>query len=139
MFAREKNRVWPWLVDLYQALLLFHEGRYFEARRLCAGSAEFFDQTPLAGKALLSRLLLARIALQVGDLLAAEKETNAAVAKLSHSQSPVLVYQTRLLVGQIAANRGDRAASYAAYQEARKALESSRTHFQSEDLNIASS
>src|SRR5258705_7534618 len=137
MFSREKNRVWPWLLDLYQALLLFHEGRYFEARRLCAGSAEFFDQTPLAGKALLSRLLLARIALQVGDLLAAEKEMNAAVAKLSHSQSPVLVYQTRLLLGQIAANRGDRAAAYAAYQQARKALEALRTRLQSEELKIA--
>ena len=34
MFAREKNLVWPWLIDLYQGLLLFHEGRYFEARRL---------------------------------------------------------------------------------------------------------
>ncbi len=137
MFSREKNLVWPWLLDLYQGLLLFHEGRYFEARRLCAGAAEFFDQTPLAGKALLSRLLLARIALQVGDLPAAEKETDAAVAKLSNSQSPVLVYQTRLLVGQIAANRGDRAASYAAYQEAREALESLRTRLQSEELKIA--
>jgi CHAT domain-containing protein len=137
MFSREKNLVWPCLLDLYQALLLFHEGRYFEARRLCAGSAEFFDRTPLAGKALLSRLLLARIALQVGDLPVAEKEMDAAVAKLSNSQSPVLVYQTRLLLGQIAANRGDRAAAYTAYQEARKALEALRTRLQSEELKIA--
>lgn len=137
MFQREKNLVWPWLLDLYQGLLLFHEGRYFEARRLCAGAADFFDQTPLVGKALLSRLLLARIALQVGDLPAAEQETNAAVAKLSNSQSPVLVYQTRLLLGQIAGKRGDRAAAYIAYQEARTALEALRTRLQSEELKIA--
>jgi CHAT domain-containing protein/tetratricopeptide (TPR) repeat protein len=137
MFSREKNLVWPWLLDLYQGLLLFHEGRYFEARRLCAGAAEFFDGTPLAGKALLARLLLARIALQVGDLPAAETETNAAVAKLSNAQAPVLVYQTHLLLGQIAGNRGDRAAAYAAYQEARKALEALRTRLQSEELKIA--
>src|SRR5580692_8579115 len=43
MFATEKNLVWPWLLDLYQGLLLFHEGRYFEARRLCAGAGNFFD------------------------------------------------------------------------------------------------
>src|SRR4029077_6816366 len=66
MFAAEKNLVWPWLLDLYQGLLLFHEGRYFEARRLCAGAAEFFDQSALHGKAALAHLLLARIALQVG-------------------------------------------------------------------------
>src|SRR5258705_4298858 len=86
MFAREKNLVWPWLLDLYQGLLLFHEGRYFEARRLCAGAAGLFDQTLLSGKAVLAHLLLARIALQVGDLPSAEKETDAAVAKLSNSQ-----------------------------------------------------
>ena len=137
MFAREKNLVWPWLLDLYQGLLLFHEGRYFEARRLCAGAAEFFDGTPLTGKALLARLLLARIALQVGDLAAAEAETKAAVAKLSNVQSPVLIYQTRLLLGQIAANRGDRGAACAAYREARKALEALRTRLQSEELKIA--
>ena len=137
MFSREKNLVWPWLLDLYQGLLLFHEGRYFEARRLCAGAADFFDRTPLPGKALLTRLLLARIALQVGDLPAAQAETNAAVAKLSNAHAPVLVYQTHLLLGQIAGNRGDRVAAYAAYQEARKALEALRTRLQSEELKIA--
>jgi CHAT domain-containing protein len=137
MFSREKNLVWPWLLDLYQGLLLFHEGRYFEARRLCAGAAEFFDGTPLVGKALLARLLLARIALQVTDLPAAEAETNAAVAKLSPAQAPVLVYQTHLLLGQIAGNQGNRAEAYAAYQEARKALETLRTRLQSEELKIA--
>ncbi len=137
IFSREKNLVWPWLLDLYQGLLLFHEGRYFEARRLCAAAAEFFDGSPLAGKALLARLLLARIALQVGDLAAAEAETNAAVAKLSNLQAPVLAYQTHLLLGQIAGNRGDRVAAYAAYQEARKALEALRTRLHSEELKIA--
>ena len=137
MFAQEKNLVWPWLLDLYQGLLLFHEGRYFEARRLCTAAVEFFDGTPLAGKALLARLLLARIALQVGDLAAAEAETGAAVAKLSNAQAPVLVYQTHLLLGQIAGSRGDRTAAYAAYQEARKALEALRTRLQSEELKIA--
>jgi CHAT domain-containing protein len=137
MFAREKNSVWPWLLDLYQGLLLFHEGRYFEARRLCAGAGEFFDGTPLTGKALVARLLLARIALQVSDLKAAEAETKAAAAKLSNAQSPVLIYQTHLLLGQIAGNRGDRVAACAAYREARKALEALRTRLQSEELKIA--
>src|SRR5258707_8944092 len=137
IFSREKNLVWPWLLDLYQGLLLFHEGRYFEARRLCAAAAEFFDGSPLAGKALLARLLLARIALQVGDLAAAEAETNAAGAKLSNLQAPGLAYQTHLLLGQIAGNRGDRVAAYAACQEASKALEALRTRLHSEELKIA--
>ena len=43
MFAREKNAVWPWLLDLYQALLLFREQRYRQARKLSQGAANFFD------------------------------------------------------------------------------------------------
>ncbi len=48
-----------------------------------------------------------------------------------------MVYQTHLLLGQLAGNRGDRVAAYAAYQEARKALEALRTRLQSEELKIA--
>ncbi len=137
MFAAERNLVWPWLLDLYQGLLLFHEGRYFEARRLCAGAASFFDQTALPGKAALAHLLLARIALQVGELPAAQSETDAAIAKISGLQAPVLAYQTHFLRGQLAQTRGDRPAAYAAYQEARKSLEALRSRLQAEELKIS--
>jgi len=92
-------------LDLYQAWVLCHEGRYFEARRLCVGAAEFFDNTPLAGKAVLCHLLLARIALQTADTIAGQSEANLALGKLSLAQAPVLMYQTHLLLGQIAALR----------------------------------
>src|SRR5271154_5243198 len=137
MFATEKNLVWPWLLDLYQGLLLFHEGRYFEARRLCAGAANFFDQTALPGKAALAHLLLARIALQVAELPAAQTETDAAIAKISGLQAPVLAYQTHFLRGQLAQTRGDRPAAYTAYQEARKSLEALRSRLHAEELKIS--
>ena len=137
MFAREKNLVWPWLLDLYHGLLLFHEGRHFEARRLCLGAAQFFDQTVLPGKAVLAHLLLARISLQVGDLSAAQTETDAALAKLSRFQAPVLAYQAHFLLGQIAQARGDRRAAHASYQAARKALEALRSRLHGEELKIS--
>jgi CHAT domain-containing protein len=137
MFAREKNLVWPWLLDLYQGLLLFHEGRYFEARRLCVGAAGFFDQTLLSGKAVLAHLLLARIAMQVGEPAVAESETEAAVARIERLQAPVLAYQAHFLRGQLAQGRGDRSAALAAYGEARKALETLRSRLHSEELKIS--
>lgn len=137
MFAREKNLVWPWLLDLYQGLLLFHEGRYFEARRLCIGAAGFFDQTLLSGKAVLAHLLLARIAMQVGETAVAESETEAAAIRIERLQAPVLAYQAHLLRGQLAQGRGDRSAALAAYGEARKALETLRSRLHSEELKIS--
>lgn len=137
MFKREKNHIWPWLLDLYQALVLFHEGRYFEAQRLCAGGADFFDQTMLAGKAALAHLVLARIALQAGDLGLARVETDAASGRLKGAQAPVLAYQAHLLLGQVAQGRGDRSTAHAAYQEARKALEALRSRLKAEELKIS--
>ncbi len=137
MFGHEKNLVWPWLIDLYQGLLLFHEGRYFEARRLCVAAAAFFDQSALPGKAVLAHLLLARIALQVGDPAEAQQETDESLARLSGLQTPVLAYQAHLLEGQIAQARNDRPAAHQAYSEARKALEALRSRLQGEELKIS--
>jgi len=137
MFAREKNLVWPWLLDLYQGLLLFHEGRYFEARRLCAGAAGFFDQTLLSGKSVLAHLILARIALHVGEPAVAESETEAASARIERLQAPPLAYQAHFLRGQLSQIRGDRPAALSAYGEARKALETLRSRLHSEELKIS--
>src|SRR6266403_579714 len=137
MFAQEKNLVWPWLLDLYQGLLLFHEGRYFEARRLCVAAVVFFDQSLLSGKAVLAHLLLARIALQMGETAVAESETEAAVAKSERLQAPALAFQAHFLRGQLAQGRGDRPASLAAYGEARRVLETLRSRLHSEELKIS--
>jgi CHAT domain-containing protein/tetratricopeptide (TPR) repeat protein len=137
IFVREDNLVWPWLIDLYQGLLLFQEGRYFEARRLCASAAAFFDQSALSGKAVLAHLLLAQIALQVDDLRGADQETRAAIAKLSGLQTPVLIYQAHFLEGEIARARGERQAAHRAYLEARSALETLRSRLQGEELKIS--
>jgi len=137
IFVREDNLVWPWLIDLYQGLLLFQEGRYFEARRLCNSAAAFFDQSALSGKAVMAHLLLAQIALQVEDLAAANQETEAAVAKLCGLQTPVLVYQAHFLQGEIARARGERQVAHRAYLDARKALETLRSRLQGEELKIS--
>src|SRR6267378_2570290 len=120
IFEREKNLVWPWLIDLYQGLLLFHEGRHFEARRLCNAAARFFDRSALAGKAVLAHLLLARIALQVGDSAEAQRETEESLARLKGLQTPVLTFQAHLLEGQV-----------------RPALEALRSRLQGEELKIS--
>ena len=137
MFGREKNLVWPWLIDLYQGLLLFHEGRYFESRRLCAAAAAFFDQSALPGKAVLAHLLLARIALQVGDPPEAQKETDESLARLTFLQTPVLDYQAHLLQGQLAQSRNDRRAARQAFLDAKESLETMRSRLHGEELKIS--
>lgn len=137
MFEKEKNMVWPWLLDLYQAFLLFREGRHFEARRLCIGAADFFDQSVLAGKAVLAHLLMARIAFQMGELETAKRETDCAFEQQIALQSPTLRHQACFLLGQIAQARRDPRAAYAAFLQSRDALEMLRSRLQGAELKIS--
>lgn len=137
MFAKEKNAAWPYLLDLYQALLLFREQRHGDARKLAQGAASFFERSMLPDKAILAHLLLARIALQLEDLSVAMEESESALTKLAAIEAPLLVYDTKLLIGQTALRRGNKAAAYAAFQDARTNLETIRTRLQREELKIS--
>ena len=137
MFMAEKNEVWPSLIDLYQALVLFHEARLFESRRLAKASLEFFDSSLLPGKAVLCRLLLARIAQRTNDLAAAHRECSAAIEKLKDLQAPILKHQAFLLMGQIHSSSGNRRQAYESFRMSRDALETLRSNLRGEELKMA--
>ncbi|MCU1309102.1 MAG: repeat-containing protein [Candidatus Angelobacter sp.] len=136
-FVAEQNQVWPSLIDLYQALVLFNEGRYFESRRLCQSALEFFQTSPLIGKAVLCRLLMARLQISVSDLASAERECLEAEALLQRIESPNLKYQVHVLLGQIFSLSNRPEQSYSAYQQARVALEVLRSSLRGEELKMA--
>jgi len=136
-FVSEKNLVWPWLMDLYQAVVLYDEGRLFEARRLCAGAVEFFDKSFLPSKAVLCHLLMARLALRTGELSAAKAESARAIERLAQLEAPVLHYQAHFLMGQIQQASGDLGAAYESCQKARASLETLRSSLRGEELKIA--
>lgn len=137
MFAQEKNTVWPWLLDLYQAVLLFRDSRFQEARAHCLGAANFFDGTVLSGKAVLTHLLLARIALKLGDITTGADEVGAALEKISDIETPALIYETQVVLGHVASLRGEYSAARASYQRARQILETLRAQLRGEELKIS--
>jgi CHAT domain-containing protein len=136
-FVREKNLVWPWLIDLYQAVVLYNEGRLFEARRLCTSAASFFDTSFLPSKAVLCHLLLARLSLRTGDLAVARVECQRALERSASLEAPVLRYQAEFLMGQIEQATANPQGAYASYQRAREALETLRSSLHGEELKIA--
>jgi len=85
----------------------------------------------------LAHLVLARIALQVGDPAEAERETAESLARLADLQTPVLAYQARLLQGQLAQARNDRPAALRAFLAAKDSLETMRSRLQGEELKIS--
>jgi CHAT domain-containing protein len=137
LFVHEQNSVWPALLDLYQALILFGAGRLFESRRHCLAAVEAFRSTPLASKAVLGRLLLARLALRMGDLDAARRECETAMAGLSALDLPALGFQLHYVKGQIEQAAGDSSSAYDAYRSAQRFLETLRSSLRGEELKIA--
>jgi CHAT domain-containing protein len=137
MFVRDQNQVWPSLIDLYEALVLFTEGRLFEARRLCVAAHEFFRTSSMRGKAVLAELLLARIALRLGDTVLASQHCGATLTALKDLDSPTLHYQAEFLMGEIARATGNEDAAYESYCRARAAVERLRSSLRGEELKIA--
>jgi CHAT domain-containing protein len=139
MFVRDQNRVWPSLIDLYEALVLFTEGRLFEARRLCAAAHEFFraPASSMRGKAVLADLLLARIALRLGDTKLAKQNCEMALQDVANLDSPTLLYQAEFLMGEVERVTGNEDAAYRSYSRARTAVERLRSSLRGEELKIA--
>lgn len=137
IFVKENNVVWPSLVDLYQALVLFNEGRYFEARRLCLAALAYFADSHLKGKAALCHLLLARLYDRTSEIPGAVVECDNAIGLLGQLDSPHLRYQAHLLKGQMETRQGHHDAAYASLQEARASLENLRSSLHGEELKIA--
>ena len=137
LFVKEKNQVWPSLIDLYQALVLFNEGRHFEARRLAKSALEFFDSSLLPGKAVLCRLLLARIAQRTSDMATAHKECSSAIEKLKDMQAPMLRHQAYLLMGQMHFLSGNKREAYECFRTSRESLEMLRSNLRGQELKLA--
>jgi CHAT domain-containing protein len=136
-FGHEKNVAWPFLIDLYQAVVLYNEGRLAEARRSCSRASRFFATSPLPGKAVLCQLLLARLLLRAGNIAAAHQECVQTLGRLANLDAPVLHHQAQLLMGQVQKAGGDPHGAYQSCQKAREALEALRTNLGGDDLKIA--
>ncbi len=137
MFAGEKNKVWPSLLDLYQALMLFNEGSFADARRLCEEALEFFVSASMPSKQVLCRLLLARIFLKTGQSEQALLDCREALKDLSKLDAPLLSYQAHFVTGQAHEALGDPESAYLAYQESRSALNTLRSSLHTEELKIS--
>jgi CHAT domain-containing protein len=137
MFVREQNRVWPALLDLYRALILFDAGRLPESRRYCVAALEGFRPSALASKTILCRLLLARHALRTGNLDEARRECDQAAAVLSSLDLPAVAFQLHFVRGQIETAAGEPVRAYGSYRRAQEALETLRSSLRGEELKIA--
>ena len=97
IFAREKNKLLPSLIDLYRALVLFGEKRDAEARKLCRAAIHVLQRFKLTNKAIVCRLLLARLDLRQNHTRSAQQQCARALKSLTSVELPVLSCQAYAL------------------------------------------
>ncbi len=136
LFAEEANEVWPAQIDLYEAVLLYREGRSYEASSLTRRSAASFERLGLPAKTAACELLMARIALDEDQLEEAERLCRSALAHLERHPSSSLHFETLLQLGMVFETGQRRREALAAYRDAREQAEHLRSHLQTDDLKF---
>ena len=117
--------------------MLIDENREAEANRLCLAALKSFQRFKLANKAVVCRLLLARIQLRGSNLTLAREHCAHALKSAAALESPVLSCQAQAFMGQIEGVLGRDRRSYEAYQRARESLERLRNSIHGEELKIS--
>jgi tetratricopeptide (TPR) repeat protein len=136
-FVGEHNAVWPALIDLYSALVLFDQARYLDALDGAQAALDAFEGAACATKAALAELLIARVHLKTGDLAAAEAACRHALFRTSEIDSPGLMFQSHVVLGQLFEQLADHGRALSAYEQAHEALETLRSHLGGDELKIA--
>ena len=136
-FVRENNSVWPWLIDLYCALVLTDLGRCGEAQRLAQKAVSRFRGKSLQGKAALCHLVLAQLDLRAKRTKDAAAHCQRALKLLKTFDSPILEFEASFLNAEIARARNQVRVAYRACQSARIPLENLRSSLARDELKIA--
>lgn len=136
LFIREQNELWPALIDLYKALVLYEEGQNDRAEDLADSALQYFAGSALPSKAALCELLLAAIELRGSDAEEARRYCSAALSRLTHIDSPA-TYQAYFMLGQAEEASGNTELARHAYEHAFRKLEDLRSHLGKEELKIA--
>jgi CHAT domain-containing protein len=137
LFVKEKNAVWPSLIELYRACACLRENRIDKARRHCLAALKFFRSSPLLNRAALCRLLLARCSLAARRIGNARRECQAALRGLSRKSVPLLLYEGHLVMGQIEEAAGNIHQARRQYHLAKGLLNTLRSRVYGEELKIS--
>jgi CHAT domain-containing protein/tetratricopeptide (TPR) repeat protein len=134
LFARENNRYWPAVIDLYQAIVFDQAGLKTHAIRHLNRAARKLAKSALTGKMALCNIVRGRLAIAQGQLRKGRIWVNRAAG---HLDSPPLRFHFHYLLGCAAEAGGALDAAEEQYRTAIAEMESARRRLWLEDLKIS--
>ena len=138
LFVNEQNQLWPAVLDLYRAVVLFDDGDDDEgAAELCRAALDVFVSNSIHSRAALCELLLARLALRSGEFAIAQDYCQSALQRLETLEAPAIACHAYLSVGEAKERLLDLEGARRSYETASSILEELRSELVEEDSKIA--
>lgn len=137
LFAREGNRVWLALLDLYIAFARVEGGNARRAAPLARLAVATFARTPFADRSALACYVMARVYAMRGQLALGRAACARALAHLQHHPVPALAYRVWHLLGRLEERGGRDREAARALGQAHLQVEALRGQLGTENLKIA--
>ena len=137
LFENEHNQVWTAIIDLYQAILRYQQGRYPDAQRLSGKAARFLSTSLMHGKAALCKLLQAQLLWKAGHADQGRDACRHILAHLDPDLAPSLRFHVNFVLGQVEEQLSNWEGAWTAYQDARQEIENLRSRLWGDELKIS--
>ena len=137
LFDREKNQLWPAVLDLYRAVVSYESGDDETAVLLSRAAFDVFVSNSIQPRAAFCELLLARLALRSRELSTAQEYCHSAVHRLEATEAPAIACHIHLTMGQAKEHVRDFDGARESYETASSILEMLRGELSQEDSKIA--
>ncbi|HET9399790.1 MAG TPA: CHAT domain-containing protein [Candidatus Acidoferrales bacterium] len=135
-YKQEQNRPWPAILALYSAIVLYREGRYFEARRSCLEAYEFLSHSTLRSKSALAGILRALLDMRLRENLTARFHCEAALRRFERSTPPGLEALAQYALALSEESEGRFSEASESLRKALAALQKSSVGRSSDELKI---
>src|SRR4030095_4214659 len=133
-FEIEGNDYWAALLDVYRADVHLALEHYREAQSLAAKAKQRFEILGIPSRRILSLVLLAKIAIALNEVSAAEEHLAEISSIIDHTRVPLLVFPYHMLRGQVAEIKKLQNEAKQAYCLAAEDLEQHQSRLTNDDL-----
>ena len=133
LFLLEQNWIWPALVDLYQAITLYHAGRWAEALKTVGAAQNVLSHSALKDRAALAELLRSLLHLELGDSAAARYWAELALDRIKRSEITDIRYLADFVLGRVRESQNDPWGAHQHYERAKAAFASRGGYSQGKD------
>jgi tetratricopeptide (TPR) repeat protein len=123
LFLLEQNWIWPPLLDLYRAIVLYCAGSWPEALKAVRAAQSVLSHSVLKDKAALAELLRSLLHLQLGDSATARYWGQLAMDRIKRSEITDIKYLAEFVLGRVRESENHPDGAHQHYTRAKAALE----------------